>query len=111
MSSALLPPAEPTRLNVLGQYEILDSQPEKALDDLTAMAAEICETPIALVTIIDEHRVWFKSKFGVGVSEISSEGSFCACALSQREIMIVPDTTIIPWLPARRRFAFMPAFR
>jgi PAS domain S-box-containing protein len=93
MSSVTLPPADPTRLNVLGQYEILDSQPEKALDDLTAMAAEICETPIALVTIIDEHRVWFKSKFGLGVSEISSEGSFCAFALSQREIMIVPDTT------------------
>ncbi len=75
------------------QYEVLDSHPEKALDDLTEMAADICDTPIALITIVDEHRVWFKSKFGIEATEIASDGSFCSCALSHKDIMIVSDTT------------------
>ncbi len=84
---------DPHRLTVLRQYEVLDSQPEKALDDLTAIAAEICDTPIALISIVDEHRVWFKSKFGLQAPEISSEGAFCACALSHKDLLIVSDTT------------------
>ena len=93
MISPLTAHADPSRLNVLRQYEVLDSQPDKALDDLTAMAAEICGVHIALITIVDEHRVWFKAKYGLDVSEISSEGSFCACALTHQDLLIVSDTT------------------
>jgi PAS domain S-box-containing protein len=83
--------AELNRLHILKQYEVIDSVPEKALDDLTAMAAEICGTPMALITIVDDQRVWFKAKFGVDVPEIPSKGAFCAKALSYRDLLIVPD--------------------
>jgi PAS domain S-box-containing protein len=84
--------AEPSRLSVLRQYEVLDSAPEKALDDLTEMAAEICEAPIALISIVDENRVWFKAKFGLDASEVSTEVSFCAKVLSHPDLLIIPDT-------------------
>ena len=83
---------EAGRLSVLQQYEVLDSQPEKALDDLTAMAADICGTPIALITIADENRIWFKAKYGVDATEVSSEGSFCTRTKSVDDIIVVPDT-------------------
>jgi hypothetical protein len=60
---------ENARLQALYRYRILDSDPEKAFDDLTILASHICQTPVALITIIDSGRQWFKSKVGVNVSE------------------------------------------
>jgi PAS domain S-box-containing protein len=94
MTSTITALAEPARLQVLRQYEVLDTMPEKALDDLTAMAAEICETPIALITIVDETRVWFKAKYGLEATEIPRETSFCSAALSHQDLLIVPDVTL-----------------
>jgi len=85
--------AQPSRLSILRQYEVLDSAPEKAMDDLTAMAAEICETPIAAISIVDASRVWFKAKFGLDATEIPCEASFCAKVLSHPDLLIIPDTT------------------
>ena len=85
--------ADHGRLSVLRQYEVLDSAPEKALDHLTALAAEICGTPIAVISIVDENRLWFKAKYGVEVTEIPSEGSLCIHALERRDLFIVPDAT------------------
>jgi len=84
---------EARRLKVLWQYEILDTVPEEVFDDLTELAARICEAPIALISLIDEDRQWFKAKVGVTVNETSRDISFCAHAIKQTELFIIPDAT------------------
>ncbi len=91
--NAPLPPNEKQRLKVLWQYDVLDTVPEEVFDDLTELAARICEAPIALISLIDENRQWFKSKVGITVSETSRDLSFCAHAIGQEGLFIVPDTT------------------
>jgi two-component system, cell cycle sensor histidine kinase and response regulator CckA len=84
---------ETRRLKVLWQYEILDTVPEEVFDDLTELAARICEAPIALISLIDEDRQWFKSKVGVTINETSRDISFCAHAIKQTDLFIIPDAT------------------
>ena len=84
---------EKKRLKVLWQYEVLDTVPEELFDDLTELAARICEAPIALISLVDEKRQWFKSKVGTSVSETSRDFSFCAHAIRQSDLFIVPDAT------------------
>lgn len=91
--SAPIPNNEVKRLKVLWQYEVLDTVPEEVFDDLTELAARICEAPIALISLVDEKRQWFKSKFGTTVSETSRDLSFCAHAILQSGLFIVPDAT------------------
>jgi GAF domain-containing protein len=76
-----LPPREAERLAALRRYEILDTPPERALDDITGLAAHICSAPTALITFIDSERQWFKSRYGWEDSESSREISFCAHAI------------------------------
>ena len=84
---------EKKRLKVLWQYEVLDTVPEELFDDLTELAARICEAPIALISLVDEKRQWFKSKVGTSVNETSRDLSFCAHAIRQSDLFIVPDAT------------------
>ena len=84
---------EKKRLNVLWQYEVLDTVPEELFDDLTELAARICEAPIALISLVDEKRQWFKSRIGTTVTETSRDISFCAHAIRQSDLFIVPDAT------------------
>ena len=84
---------EKKRLKVLWQYEVLDTVPEEVFDDLTELAARICEAPIALISLVDETRQWFKSKVGTTVKETSRDVSFCAHAIRQTGVFIVPDAT------------------
>jgi len=91
--TAPIPQNEKKRLKVLWQYEVLDTVPEELFDDLTELAARICEAPIALISLVDEKRQWFKSKVGITVSETSRDVSFCAYAITQGELFIVPDAT------------------
>jgi hypothetical protein len=91
--SAPTPQNESKRLKVLWQYEVLDTVPEEVFDDLTELAARICEAPIALISLVDEKRQWFKAKVGVTISETSRELSFCAYAITQSDLFIVPDAT------------------
>ena len=85
---------EKKRLKVLWQYEVLDTVPEEVFDDLTELAARICEAPIALISLVDEKRQWFKSRVGVSVSETSRDISFCTYAIAQPDLFIVPDATL-----------------
>jgi len=82
---------EVERLKALRQYRILDTDPEQAFDDLTLIASQICGAPIALITLVDEDRQWFKSRIGVEVQETSRSVSFCAHAIQQKGIFTIPD--------------------
>ena len=95
MEIAPLPPDESARLDALRRY-ILDTAPEDAFDDLTCLAAKICDAPIALVSLIDPHRQWFKAKVGVTVCETSRDIAFCAHTILQRSILEVPDALADP---------------
>lgn len=87
---------EKTRLKVLWQYEVLDTVPEEVFDDLTELAAKICEAPIALISLVDEKRQWFKSRVGTSLQETAREISFCAHAIGQPDLFIVSDATNDP---------------
>lgn len=89
--SAATPQNEKRRLEVLWQYDVLDTLPEALFDDLTELAAGICEAPIALISLVDEKRQWFKSKFGTTLNETSRDVSFCAHAIQQPDLFIIPD--------------------
>jgi GAF domain-containing protein len=90
---APLPKNEAKRIQILWQYDVLDTLPEKVFDELTELATLICEAPIALISLVDEDRQWFKSKVGVTVKETSRDVSLCAHAILQKDILIVPDAT------------------
>jgi GAF domain-containing protein len=84
--------AEAARLAALDRYAILDTDPEQSFDDLVILASYICKTPIALLSLLDDHRQWFKSTVGVQVRETPLEMSICAHAIKQEDLFIVPDT-------------------
>ncbi len=88
---APLPENETARLEVLRQFEVLDTDPEKSFDDLTRLAAYICNTPIGILTLIDADRQWFKARVGLTPAETSRDISFCAHAILQPGTFTVRD--------------------
>lgn len=93
---APLPKNEAKRLSVLWQYDVLDTVPEEVFDDLTDLAAHICEAPIALISLVDENRQWFKSRVGISLKETSRDISFCAHAILKNGLFVVADATKDP---------------
>lgn len=91
MKSALKPQNENSRLESLRSLNILDSLPEKDFDQIVFLASQICDTPIAVISLIDEDRQWFKSKVGLSASETPREIAFCAHAILQKDIFEVPN--------------------
>ena len=84
---------EAHRLKALHHYRILDTDPEQAFDDLTLLASHVCGTPIALISLVDENRQWFKSRIGVQELETARSVSFCAHAIQQPGLFIVSDAS------------------
>jgi anti-sigma regulatory factor (Ser/Thr protein kinase) len=84
---------EAARLAALRRYRILDTAPEQAFDDLTLLASYVCDAPMALLTLIDSSRQWFKSKVGLTLTETHRNVAFCTHAIQKPdEIMVVPNT-------------------
>lgn len=92
MQAAELPANETQRLSALYSYGILDSEREGIFDELTELAASICDAPIALITLVDESRQWFKARVGMSASETARSVSFCAHAILQPGLFVVSDT-------------------
>ena len=98
-----IPENENERLEALYRYKILDTPPEEIFDDVTKLAAHICDTPYALVSFIDDRRQWFKSKVGVEESEVAREIAFCAHTIASRD-----DAVIIENAECDERFSANP---
>lgn len=94
--SAQLPENERERLQALADYQVLDTPPEREFDDLVAIAAHVCGTPISLVSLVDESRQWFKARQGLAVTETPREFAFCAHAILDSQPLVVGDARADP---------------
>jgi ribonuclease BN (tRNA processing enzyme) len=101
--SAPLPPDEPERLKALRNLNVLDTPPEERFDRYTRDACATFGVPFATVTLVDEHRQWFKSRLGTDIAETPRDQSVCAHAILEDDVLQVPD------LAADHRFADNPA--
>lgn len=102
MNCVLPTASEDNRLEILRKFEILDTNDERDLDDIVRLIATICDVPIALISLVDEHRQWFKAKVGIDIRETPRKHAFCAHAIEQHDVMIIPDAL------ADQRFANSP---
>jgi signal transduction histidine kinase len=91
MSSSPQLHVEQTRLEALRRFGILDTSPEEAFDDLVHTAALVCRTPISLICLVDETRLWFKARKGIDLDEVSRESGFCTLAIRGSDLLVVPD--------------------
>ena len=93
MEPPKFPPDEAQRLLVLEGLAVLDTPPEQQFDDIVRIAAQICRAPIALISLVDSQRQWFKARYGIDAAETGRDVSFCGHAINQRELFEVPDSS------------------
>ena len=96
MTPAPMPADEDERLAALRELLLLDTPPEERFDRLARFAAEQLDTPIALLTLVDGQRQWFKSRVGIEATETPREISFCGHAILQDQALVIPDAWLDP---------------
>src|SRR5687768_16598974 len=96
MTSAAIPADEQERLQALRDYQILDTAPEDDYDDLTLLASQVCGAPMALVSLLDGDRQWFKSRVGTDLTQTPRDVAFCAHAILNEGIFLIPDARADP---------------
>lgn len=97
MQKPLPHPQEQDRLEALERLAILDTGPEDGYDRLVLLASQVCDAPIALISLVDAHRLWFKSRVGLDVCELSRDDGFCSFAIhTPDDVTIVPDMQLDP---------------
>ena len=89
MITPKIPVDDVKRVDALKAYSILDTLPEKEFDDITYLASQICNTPISLISLIDDKRQWFKSHHGVDATETPRDIAFCAHAINEQDQMFI----------------------
>ncbi len=92
MTAPLFPIDERARVNTLRALNILDTQPEERFDRITRLARHVYDVPIALITLVDSERQWFKSRQGLELPGTPRDISFCAHTILDNEVLVVPDT-------------------
>lgn len=83
---------EADRLEALYQYDILDTAPEPVFEELVSLASLIFQTPIALLSLIDEQRQWFKARVGIMPAQLPREMALCTCTIEPDQVLVVSDT-------------------
>ena len=112
-----MPEDEPRRMEALRQLSLLDTPPEERFDRITRTVRTLLDVPIALVSLVDAQRQWFKSRQGLEASQTPRQVSLCGHAILESDILYVPDAGTTPASPttrsspARRAFASTPARR
>ncbi len=98
MSQSLLPPLvhDPVRLDALGTTNLLNTPPEAEFDDIAQLAAIVCDTPVALVSLVASDRQWFKARVGFPLCETALNASVCAYTLAEADLLTIPDLTTDP---------------
>ena len=96
MTPAPIPANENERLRALRDLLLLDTPPEERYDRLVRFAAEQLDMPIALLTLVDGQRQWFKSRVGVEVTETPRDISFCGHAIMEKELFVIEDASCDP---------------
>jgi len=91
MKAPRIPENEAERLRALESYRVMDTPPESSFDDLTTLVARILDVPIALVSLVDADRQWFKSRYGLDAPETPRDISFCGHVVAEQELLVVPD--------------------
>src|SRR5438552_131488 len=96
MNNTPEPNNEAARLEALREHAIMDTLPEPLFDEIVRRTAALCETPIALLTLVDERRQWFKARVGFALPELPRNIGFDALAMLQQEPLVVPDASEDP---------------
>jgi GAF domain-containing protein len=96
MSNSNIKTDEKERIKALYRYNLLDTPPDGSFDKMTKLATRIFNLPIAIITLVDTDRIWFKSKYGLDATQIGRDPGLCASAILSDEVYLVEDATIDP---------------
>jgi len=110
MRAAPIPENEAARLETLRQYQVLDTESEETFDDLARLAAYVCQTPTALISLVDANRQWFKARVGVQARETPRNVSFCGHAIGSTVSHLNRSKRLSARAPSRRLSAFPEPF-